>query len=440
MDTTPKHLLKERLLLLERKAADLPPSSAPWWRTEAAVVAAGSAAVVVASTAERLAFKAMVDAMPPYRYFLAQLITVAYVPLMSALAWWRVRYNDGASGIGDEMAELPKRRFALMGLLDMLSCVVLTVAAGEVRAPLTVLLLQAQLPLQALLSAVFLRVRYRASHALGVALVLAGVLVNMGPSFADMHSGAWRRKGGAGEGAAGAAGAGAGAGAAAGGAAAFGAANLTATGGIAGFGGGGGSNPWFTLAYLLAAVPAACSAAYKESCLRATPIDMYYLNAWSSLFQFVFGLFAAPVVLKDSLGMAQEVQGVGACLRGEGWISGGNGAAGGVGGEGGGGCAPAAPWLLAGNILSTLALHQALTFLVRRNAAAVYIATSVAVATAYLGLELYAQQRGETAFALVDTLALLAAMGGFVAVRWSPEPDITVVTELIPERQAPSFQ
>ena len=52
----------------------------------------------------------------------------------------------------------------------------------------------------------------------------------------------------------------------------------------------------------------------------------------------------------------------------------------------------------------------------------------------------YAQQRGETAFALVDTLALLAAMGGFVAVRWSPEPDITVVTELIPERQAPSFQ
>ena len=396
MDTTPKHLLKERLLLLERKAADLPPSSAPWWRTEAAVVAAGSAAVVVASTAERLAFKAMVDAMPPYRYFLAQLITVAYVPLMAALAWWRVRYNDSmASGIADEMTELPKRRFALMGLLDMLSCVVLTVAAGEVRAPLTVLLLQAQLPLQALLSAAFLRVRYRATHALGVALVLAGVLVNMGPSFAEMHSGAWRgRTGGPGEGAAGAAAGVAGAGAGAGAGAAFGAANLTATGttgtagiaggdGLGGGLGGHGSNPWFTLAYLLAAVPAACSAAYKESCLRATPIDMHYLNAWVSLFQFVLGLFAAPVVLKDSLGMAQKVQGVGACLRGEGWISTGSGGSG-----GGAGCSPAAPWLLVGYILSTLALHQALTFLVRRNAAAVYIATSVAVATAYLGLEL----------------------------------------------------
>ena len=69
-----------------------------------------------------------------------------------------------------------------------------------------------------------------------------------------------------------------------------------------------------------------------------------------------------------------------------------------------------------------------------------YIATSIAVATAYLALELYAQARGEVAFALCDTLALLAAMAGFVAVRWLPEPDITVVTELIPERQAPSFQ
>ena len=75
MDSTPKHLLRERLLLLERKAAGLPPHARPWWRSETAVVGAAAAAVVVASTAERLAFKAMVDAMPPYRYFLAQLLS-----------------------------------------------------------------------------------------------------------------------------------------------------------------------------------------------------------------------------------------------------------------------------------------------------------------------------------------------------------------------------
>ena len=223
--------------------------------------------------------------------------------------------------IDEEMTEVPKRKFVLMGFLDMLSCVLLTVAAGEVRAPLTVLLLQAQLPLQTLLSWAMLRVRYQRSHAIGALLILLGVLVNMGPAFEAMGSGHWE----------------------------------STMSGTQTPDAPNTRNPWFTLAYLFAAVPGALSAAYKESCLRKTPIDMCYLNAWVLLFQFVLGLFAAPIVLKDSLGMGQDVAGVGSCLSGHDVEP----------------CKAAAPWLVGAFLLSTLALHRALGFLLLRNSAAV---------------------------------------------------------------------
>lgn len=48
--------------------------------------------------------------------------------------------------------------------------------------------------------------------------------------------------------------------------------------------------------YLLAAVPGALSMVYKERAIRDQPMDMVYLNAWVSVYQFIGGLMLAPIV------------------------------------------------------------------------------------------------------------------------------------------------
>jgi hypothetical protein len=60
---------------------------------------------------------------------------------------------------------------------------------------------------------------------------------------------------------------------------------------------------WNTIFYLLAAFPASLSMIYKERTIREQPMDMVYLNAWVSVYQFIGGLLLAPLVFDAEVGL-----------------------------------------------------------------------------------------------------------------------------------------
>lgn len=44
---------------------------------------------------------------------------------------------------------------------------------------------------------------------------------------------------------------------------------------------------------------------YKERAIRDQPMDMVYLNAWVSVYQFIGGLLLAPIVFNAEVGCCQ---------------------------------------------------------------------------------------------------------------------------------------
>jgi drug/metabolite transporter (DMT)-like permease len=204
-------------LLQEKKKAS---ASKPWGKER--MVPICTCLVIFSSVCERLAFKAMLDNMNAngghYRYFLAQLVTFFYLPLTFAFAW----RNSCLKIVTPEMVEFPKRKFVFIGILDMLQTMLVMIAGGRIRGPLTVILLQITLPLTALLGRIFLKTNYGRYHAAGAILITGGVFINLVPSMQSVA----RKDAGLAEG-------------------------------------------WYGIAYLLAGVPAAVSLVYKESVLRS---------------------------------------------------------------------------------------------------------------------------------------------------------------------------
>ena len=51
-----------------------------------------------------------------------------------------------------------------------------------------------------------------------------------------------------------------------------------------------------SIVYFLAAIPGSISMLFKERAIRSQPMDIYYLNGWVSFYQFLGGIFIAPVI------------------------------------------------------------------------------------------------------------------------------------------------
>jgi hypothetical protein len=190
------------------------------------------------------------------------------------------------------MEEFPKCKFAFMALMDVVQVVIVMISGGVIPAPLTVLLLQSLIPATMFASRVFLGNRYKWQHYFGAFIILASISVNMIPLISQEL----RPSGGGG-----------------GGGSSSGHHNDTRAyrdlvdGGGGGGGGSGSSSSgfppqptaseiaWNSLIYFLCCVPGAISAVYKESALKAQPMDVYYLNAWVAFFQFIVSIPFAPI-------------------------------------------------------------------------------------------------------------------------------------------------
>uniref|UniRef100_J3L7Z2 EamA domain-containing protein n=2 Tax=Oryza brachyantha TaxID=4533 RepID=J3L7Z2_ORYBR len=138
-------------------------------------VAIATAAVVAMGTGNRVLYKLALVPLRDYPFFLAQFATFGYVVVYFSILY--LRHQAGI--VTDEMLSLPQKPFLAVGLLEALAAAS-GMAAGAVLSGASIpILSQTYLVWQLLLSAIFLKRRYRINEITGCFLVTVGVIITV---------------------------------------------------------------------------------------------------------------------------------------------------------------------------------------------------------------------------------------------------------------------
>ena len=212
-------------------------------------------AMVVVGLGNKLFQKLMTLPMHNYPNFLNLLTTFCYIPLSFAYI-----IPAAASGrIDAQQLRLPKRPFAVMGLLDAIAGILQVFAATYLPGGLIGLLMQAATPVSMVLSRVLLKTQYDRTHYVGALIVGAGIVTVLWP--------------------------------------------LLLRGDDDGSSGSGEGDDdarmlLWSVVLIVSCVPMCLSAVYKEIALGETELDPVYLNGWIAIFQFLASLpLAVPAAL-----------------------------------------------------------------------------------------------------------------------------------------------
>ncbi|KAI9915775.1 hypothetical protein PsorP6_008022 [Peronosclerospora sorghi] len=141
--------------------------------------------LLVAMSSERFLFKVVVDRMESYRYFLYQLMTFLYIPVMFCIVNYRATHDDL---VEDDGIEYPKFHFFVMGLLDLLHGLMLFIAGGRTDPTQTLLFMQASIPVSACLSVALFGVRYTRLQVVGMLTIIGGLVLSLIPCIKDIQS------------------------------------------------------------------------------------------------------------------------------------------------------------------------------------------------------------------------------------------------------------
>ncbi|VAH69416.1 unnamed protein product [Triticum turgidum subsp. durum] len=138
-------------------------------------VALATAAVVATGTANRVLYKLALVPLRQYPFFLAQFATFGYVVVYFSILFFRYQ----AGHVTDEMLSLPQKPFILIGLLEALAAAA-GMSAGAILSGASIpILSQTYLVWQLVLSAIFLKRRYRLNEITGCFLVTVGVVITV---------------------------------------------------------------------------------------------------------------------------------------------------------------------------------------------------------------------------------------------------------------------
>ncbi|TKW18917.1 hypothetical protein SEVIR_5G464000v4 [Setaria viridis] len=138
-------------------------------------VTLAAAAVVAMGTGNRVLYKLALVPLREYPFFLAQFATFGYVVIYFSILY--LRYQAGI--VNDEMLSLPQKPFLAVGLLEAFGAAA-GMAAGAVLSGASIpILSQSYLVWQLLLSAIFLKRRYRINEITGCFLVAVGVIITV---------------------------------------------------------------------------------------------------------------------------------------------------------------------------------------------------------------------------------------------------------------------
>lgn len=176
-----------------------------------------------------------------YLWYLSNIILpVAFLFTSWPVVWAKMSFTND---ITPEMRAFPHYKFAIMALFDTLFNVMSAFPTPHIGGNLANVLNQATLPFNIILSMIFLGTNYRRCHILGAILVFYGALVDMIPVFKGENS-----------------------------------ENMPDP-----------TIGWIVL-YIASMIPCAASNVYKEIGLKDVDLDIWYANAWVSVYQLLWGM------------------------------------------------------------------------------------------------------------------------------------------------------
>ncbi len=143
--------------------------------------------MVVIGTANKIFQK--LQAIPMYNYpnTLNLLINFVYVPLCFAYILPVSKYGLLNNAIPAEVNTMRKRPFVIMGLLDCITCMLLTFASVYLPGSLLILLPQAAIPISMAFSKKIKGESYNCSQYFGAAVVILGIFVVLEPFITSRH-------------------------------------------------------------------------------------------------------------------------------------------------------------------------------------------------------------------------------------------------------------
>ncbi|KAF0695388.1 Aste57867_13822 [Aphanomyces stellatus] len=197
--------------------------------------------LILARCVDRVIYTRIIYDYGPFLWYFSNIICpVAFAVTSWPVVWYKMLFTKD---ITPEMKAFPKHKFAIMAFLDSLFNLMAAFPTPHIGGNLANVLGQLLLPFNMALSFFFLKTKYKRTHILGAILVIYGGLVDMIPLMQ---------------------------------------------------GSGAANSPdpsvWWISLYLLAMIPGAGSNVYKEIGLKDVDLDIWYTNAWVSLYQILWGL------------------------------------------------------------------------------------------------------------------------------------------------------
>ena len=169
---------------------------------------------------------------------------------------------------------------------------------------------------------------------------------------------------------------------------------------------------------------------YKEQAIRRQPMDVCYLNAWVSTYQFIFGILIAPVVLDvDTFHLNQKLGGLECLVNG-------------IGEAPTDQCHFGIVIVLA-YVLTGFAVNSLMVAVIRSaSLSLMYTTTAVAVPVGFALLEVYQYSIVRTMVhsnLTWDLLAIAVLVIGLVLYRSQLEPNTQALTMSAEEMEAASL-
>ncbi|KAF0695377.1 Aste57867_13811 [Aphanomyces stellatus] len=176
-----------------------------------------------------------------YLWYFSNIINpVAFQFICWPVVWYKLYYTED---ITPAMKSLPHYKFIIMSFLDMASNLLSTVPIPHIGGNLSNVLGQVSLPFTMILSRFLLRTQYKNAHLVGAIMVLYGAFVCMIPIFRGEIA-------------------------------------LNSP----------DPTPFWIALYVLSCLPSAGAYVYKEIGMKDVDLDVWYANAWISLYQVGWGI------------------------------------------------------------------------------------------------------------------------------------------------------
>ncbi len=185
-----------------------------------------------------------IQKMKNYKWYAGSFVFPLFGCLLFWLPVWYKKYI--AKYHFTEEYKFPQKRLFALGTFDSINSILGTYATPYLSVLLMTILDKLSLPLTMISSCVYLKTKYQISHFLGAFLTVYGVAVSFIPEFSE---GAQVRQ-----------------------------------------------DYWLAL-YIISLIPGVMSYCYKEKNLKDYPLDIWWMNAWISIWQIVFGIITFPVIL-----------------------------------------------------------------------------------------------------------------------------------------------